>query len=164
MGAYIVLYPHARVYVLFRIIIPIPLPLPAVWMLAVWFAAQLFNLAIAPDAPVAWWAHIGGMAVGAALVVPVPPQGDRALRRPLAAKRFVYPAAARVRGMDVAEMMVNMRATQTQSLVQFAVIKKSHEMQMDLINMLSEVARSAPPPGPGHASRQERLISGLPST
>ena len=51
--------------------------------------------------------------------------------------------------MDVAEMMVNMQATQTQSLVQFAVIKKSHEMQMDLINMLSEVARSAPPPGQG---------------
>lgn len=51
--------------------------------------------------------------------------------------------------MDVAEMMVNMRATQTQSLVQFAVIKKSHDMQMDLINMLSEVARSAPPPGQG---------------
>ena len=70
MGAYIVLYPHARVYVLFRIIIPIPLPLPAVWMLAVWFGTQLFNLALAPDAPVAWWAHIGGMAVGAALVVP----------------------------------------------------------------------------------------------
>jgi Putative motility protein len=51
--------------------------------------------------------------------------------------------------MDVAEMMVNMRATQTQSLVQFAVVKKSHEMQMDLINMLSEVARSAPPLGQG---------------
>ena len=46
-------------------------------------------------------------------------------------------------------MMVNMKATQAQSLVQFAVIKKSHEMQMDLINMLSEVARSAPPPGQG---------------
>ena len=70
MGAYIVLYPHARVYVLFRIIIPFPLPLPAVWMLAAWFGTQLFNLALSPDAPVAWWAHIGGMAVGAALVVP----------------------------------------------------------------------------------------------
>lgn len=71
MGAYILLYPHARVYVLFRIIIPIPLPLPAMWMLAGWFAVQLFNLVIAPDAPVAWWAHIGGMAIGAALVVPL---------------------------------------------------------------------------------------------
>lgn len=75
MGAYILLYPHARVYVLFRIIIPIPLPLPAVWMLAGWFAVQLFNLVIAPDAPVAWWAHIGGMAIGAALVIPLRRRG-----------------------------------------------------------------------------------------
>lgn len=70
MGAYILLYPHARVYVLFRIIIPFPLPLPAVWMLGAWFATQLFNLAVAGNAPIAWWAHIGGMAIGAVLVVP----------------------------------------------------------------------------------------------
>jgi membrane associated rhomboid family serine protease len=70
MGAYIILFPHARVYVLFRIIVPIPLPLPAVWMLAAWLGVQLFSLAVAGDAPIAWWAHIGGMAIGAALVVP----------------------------------------------------------------------------------------------
>ena len=46
-------------------------------------------------------------------------------------------------------MMVNMLATRNQGLVNIAVMKKSHEMQMDLINMLSEVARSAPPPGQG---------------
>ena len=51
--------------------------------------------------------------------------------------------------MDVAEMMVNMRATQTQSLVQIAMLKKSHEMQMDLITMLTDVAKSVPPPGQG---------------
>ena len=51
--------------------------------------------------------------------------------------------------MDVAETMINLQAARTQSLVQIAVLKKSHEMQMDLINMLSEVARSAPPPGQG---------------
>ncbi len=34
MGAYILLYPHARVFVLLRIVIPIPLPIPALWMLA----------------------------------------------------------------------------------------------------------------------------------
>lgn len=75
MGAYIVLFPHARVYVLFRIVIPIPLPIPAVWMLGVWFAVQLFNLVVAGDSPVAWWAHIGGMAIGAALVVPLRRRG-----------------------------------------------------------------------------------------
>ena len=51
--------------------------------------------------------------------------------------------------MDVATMMVNMLATRNQGLVNIAVMKKSHEMQMDLINMLSEVARSAPPSGQG---------------
>jgi membrane associated rhomboid family serine protease len=71
MGAYIVLFPHARVYVLFRIVIPIPLPLPAVWMLAAWFGVQLFSLVAAGDQPIAWWAHIGGMIIGAALVVPL---------------------------------------------------------------------------------------------
>ena len=44
MGAYIVLYPHARVYVLFRLVIPIPLPIPALWMLGVWVAMQVFYL------------------------------------------------------------------------------------------------------------------------
>ena len=69
MGAYILLYPHARVFVLFRLVIPIPLPIPALWMLGVWVATQVFYLVSAPE-PIAWWAHIGGMAVGAALVVP----------------------------------------------------------------------------------------------
>ena len=75
MGAYIVLFPHARVYVLFRIVIPIPLPIPAMWMLGVWFVVQLFNLAFTEDSFVAWWAHIGGMAIGAALVVPLRRKG-----------------------------------------------------------------------------------------
>lgn len=70
MGAYILLYPHARVYVLFRIIIPFPFPLPAVWMLLAWLGTQFFSLIVAGDEPVAWWAHIGGMAIGALLAVP----------------------------------------------------------------------------------------------
>jgi membrane associated rhomboid family serine protease len=71
MGAYILLFPHARVYVLFRIVVPIPLPLPAMWMLGVWLAFQLFYAFAAAGEPVAWWAHIGGMAAGAILCVPL---------------------------------------------------------------------------------------------
>ena len=71
MGAYILLFPHARVYVLFRIVIPIPLPLPAMWMLGVWVATQLFYAFTAGDEPVAWWAHIGGVVAGAILAVPL---------------------------------------------------------------------------------------------
>lgn len=67
MGAYVLLYPHARVFVLARIVIPIPLPVPAFWMLGFWVATQLFYVLIGSDEPVAWWAHLGGFAAGLAL-------------------------------------------------------------------------------------------------
>ena len=70
MGAYILLYPHAKVFVLFRIVIPIPLPIPALWMLGVWIATQVFYVVIGSEEPVAWWAHLGGVAAGALLAVP----------------------------------------------------------------------------------------------
>jgi membrane associated rhomboid family serine protease len=71
MGAYILLYPHARIFVLFRIVIPIPLPIPALWMLGVWIATQIFNVVVGSQEPVSWWAHLGGVAAGALLVIPM---------------------------------------------------------------------------------------------
>jgi membrane associated rhomboid family serine protease len=70
MGAYILLYPHARVFVLMRIVIPIPLPIPALWMLGVWIATQILNVVVGSQEPVAWWAHLGGIAAGMLLAVP----------------------------------------------------------------------------------------------
>ncbi|MHB1103036.1 MAG: rhomboid family intramembrane serine protease [Devosia sp.] len=70
MGAYILLYPHARVFVLFRIVIPIPLPIPAIWMLGVWIATQVFYVVIGSQEPIAWWAHLGGVVAGALLAIP----------------------------------------------------------------------------------------------
>jgi membrane associated rhomboid family serine protease len=67
MGAYILLFPHARVFVLARIVIPVPLPVPAFWMLGFWVATQLFYVAIGSEEPVAWWAHIGGFISGIVL-------------------------------------------------------------------------------------------------
>jgi membrane associated rhomboid family serine protease len=67
MGAYIVLFPHARVFVLARIVWLIPLPVPAFWMLGFWIATQLFYVVIGSDEPVAWWAHLGGFAAGLVL-------------------------------------------------------------------------------------------------
>lgn len=75
MGAYILLYPHARVFVLFRIVIPIPLPIPALWMLGVWIATQVFYVIVGSEEPVAWWAHLGGVAAGALLAIPLRRQG-----------------------------------------------------------------------------------------
>lgn len=70
MGAYIVLFPHARVFVLMKIVIPIPLPIPALWMLGAWAGLQLFYILIGDDSPVAFSAHLGGLAAGALLAVP----------------------------------------------------------------------------------------------
>jgi membrane associated rhomboid family serine protease len=67
MGAYIVLYPHARVIVLLQLALPIPLPIPALWMLGLWIGLQVFYAFVGSADPVAWWAHVGGVVVGAAL-------------------------------------------------------------------------------------------------
>lgn len=71
LGAYLVLYPHARVYVLFRLVIPIPLPIPALWMLGVWALLQLWYVLVGDTSGVAWTAHVGGLVAGAILAVPL---------------------------------------------------------------------------------------------
>lgn len=52
--------------------------------------------------------------------------------------------------IDPAALMVAMMSARTQQLTQIAVVKKQHDMQMDLIARLAEVARAAPPPGTGN--------------
>ena len=67
IAAYLVLHPRVRVWVLaFRVI---PLQITALWVLGVWAGTQIFMLLFARGDQVAWWAHIGGMAAGAALIV-----------------------------------------------------------------------------------------------
>jgi len=46
---------------------------------------------------------------------------------------------------DLAATMVGMSAAKTQTLAQYAIIKKQHEMDMSLIDMLASAAKSAPP-------------------
>lgn len=67
MGAYVLLFPHARLFVLWMVAIPIPLPIPAFWMLGFWIASQLFYAFVSADDPIAWWAHLGGFAAGVVL-------------------------------------------------------------------------------------------------
>jgi len=69
MGAYVLLYPHARLFVLATIVIPIPLPIPAFWMLGFWILTQLFYAFFGSGEPIAWWAHLGGIFAGAILAV-----------------------------------------------------------------------------------------------
>lgn len=68
IAAYIILYPKVKVYVLARIIIPLPIPIPALWVLGLWIAMQLFFVLFPDGSATAWWAHIGGLIAGATLV------------------------------------------------------------------------------------------------
>jgi hypothetical protein len=73
MGAYFLLYPRARVltlipfFVFWDVVV-----LPAFFFLGFWFLLQLFQgtmaIGFTEAGGVAWWAHIGGFAVGAATV------------------------------------------------------------------------------------------------
>ena len=75
LGAYLILYPRATVAVL------IPwlwffgaFPVPAVFLIGVWFLLQLLNgvaaiaTATGVDTGIAFWAHVGGFLTGLALV------------------------------------------------------------------------------------------------
>ena len=74
LGAYLLLYPGARVQVLVWLVFVFVrfVWVPAVLFLPVWVLLQLFSGLAALGGPsaggVAWWAHVGGFASGVALV------------------------------------------------------------------------------------------------
>ena len=73
LGAYLLLYPTARVVVLLPIFFfPFFFELPAVLYLGFWFVTQLFSGTLALVAPekaggIAFWAHVGGFVSGMVL-------------------------------------------------------------------------------------------------
>lgn len=93
LGAYFVLYPHARVVTLVPLFILFPLiEVPAVLYLLGWFLMQFWYGSAALVSPgrgaaagggVAWWAHVGGFVAGLALVFLMRPR-----RRPAASVRL----------------------------------------------------------------------------
>ena len=74
LGAYILMFPRAKVVTLIPIVIFIrTIELPAFMFLGIWFIMQMMSaslaLGIGGDAGgVAWWAHIGGFLAGVMLV------------------------------------------------------------------------------------------------
>jgi membrane associated rhomboid family serine protease len=75
LGAYLVLFPHARVMTLIPLGFFITMrELPALLVLGLWFVMQLFTgvasigVATAQTGGVAWFAHIGGFVAGLVLV------------------------------------------------------------------------------------------------
>jgi membrane associated rhomboid family serine protease len=65
MGAYIILFPRARVLTLVFIFF---IPIPAFIILGYWFLLQFLagvsTVGAAATGGVAWWAHIGGFLLG----------------------------------------------------------------------------------------------------
>ncbi len=70
LGAYLLLHPHAKVLVVVPIIIPLTFRIPAMFVLGIWFAMQLFSstTVVSGEGGVAWWAHIGGFVTGMLLI------------------------------------------------------------------------------------------------
>jgi rhomboid family protein len=74
LGGYLLLYPKARVDVIFFFIVFFKIiPIPAWITLGGWFALQLFNGALddGSGGGVAYWAHVGGFASGLILTLPI---------------------------------------------------------------------------------------------
>ncbi len=75
LGAYIVWFPVATIIAVIPLLFFIPLPVPAFIMIGLWFVQNLLagyatlGTAAAPDAGVAWFAHIGGFAFGFLLIL-----------------------------------------------------------------------------------------------
>lgn len=70
MGAYMFLYPRSRVLALLPLgFLFLDVVLPAPFFLGYWFVLQLFQGALdgGRGGGVAWWAHIGGFLIGAAV-------------------------------------------------------------------------------------------------
>ena len=89
LGAYLFLYPHARVTTLVIFFFITVVELPAVIVLGLWFALQFFSgvgeLGSQVNGGVAYWAHVGGFAFG--VLVAALTLRRRGGRRPIAPPR-----------------------------------------------------------------------------
>lgn len=70
MGAYFLLYPHAKILTLIPIIIiPFFFEIPAYIFLGFWFVIQFFSAAgNGAGTGIAWWAHVGGFVSGMIMI------------------------------------------------------------------------------------------------
>lgn len=71
LGAYLVLYPHARVHVIIPFGFLFLHTIRAGWLLGFWFVFQVLSgvFSSSTGGGVAWWAHVGGFVAGMALIL-----------------------------------------------------------------------------------------------
>jgi membrane associated rhomboid family serine protease len=100
LGAYLLLFPHARVYVLIPFGFLFVHPVPAGLLLVIWFIFQLLSGAMAADVAgggVAFWAHVGGFVAGMGLIWVFRDKDFIARRRKVRARSRIPPTWARGR-------------------------------------------------------------------
>jgi len=96
MGAYLILYPHAKILTLIPIIfIPWFIEIPAFFFLGLWFVFQFISAAGSHGGigGIAWWAHIGGFIFGIIflkILLALPGTGVSAPMRKVTAKRKTH--------------------------------------------------------------------------
>jgi len=73
LGAYLILYPRARIVTLVFYVLITFVRIPAVFFLGFWFILQLFSgtvtLTYGVPSGVAYWAHVGGFVAGLSLAL-----------------------------------------------------------------------------------------------
>jgi membrane associated rhomboid family serine protease len=94
MGAYIVMFPQARILTLIPIFLfPFLVTLPAFLYIGFWFLIQLFSgtlsFASRETGGVAWWAHVGGFMAGIVLL-PFFRKKDRSYRKSYPDETYHY--------------------------------------------------------------------------
>ncbi len=81
VAAYVMLHPRVKLWVL--LLMRIPVRVSAVWAIGGWLLFQVANVFITTEHQTAWWAHLGGFATGAMLILfmrrPGVPLFDRGL-------------------------------------------------------------------------------------
>ncbi len=85
--AYLLLHPRVRVWIL--VFMRIPVPLPAFIPLALWVGQQFFMFLFGMQDRVSWGAHVGGIVMGAILVVFLRRRGVPLFDRTLVTPRAV---------------------------------------------------------------------------
>ena len=79
VAAYLILYPRVKVWGLF--LKGIPLYMPASWAIGFWILLQLAAAFLGGDENIGWFAHLGGFAAGAVLVLVLRRRFDPVLAR-----------------------------------------------------------------------------------
>jgi membrane associated rhomboid family serine protease len=81
IAAYLMLHPHIKLWVL--LLMRIPVRITAMWAIGGWIGFQIVNAVMAgPDDPTAWFAHLGGLAAGAVLIIFIRPEGVYLFEQP----------------------------------------------------------------------------------